>query len=52
MELRVTPTMLQMADRSTIKLEVIIEDLVITLDSWEYPTNFMVLQHRANLVGY
>lgn len=50
--LRPTQTILQLADRSTVKPEGIIEDLVIALDSWEYPTNFIVLQPKVNLAGY
>lgn len=42
--LRPTPIILQLTDRSTVKPEGIIEDLVIALDSWEYPTNFILLQ--------
>jgi hypothetical protein len=34
-----TPMVLWLADRSTAKLE----DVVISIDSLEYPTNFMVL---------
>ena len=29
-----TPTILELADRSTIKLEGILDDLVILVDSW------------------
>ena len=28
------------------------EDVVISVDSWEYPTYFMVLQPKSNLGGY
>lgn len=42
--LRPTQTILQLVDRSIVKPKGIIEDLVITLDSWEYPANFIVLQ--------
>jgi hypothetical protein len=35
--LRGTPTVLQLTDRSTIKPEGILEDVVISVDSWEYP---------------
>jgi hypothetical protein len=34
-----TPTILQMVDRSTIKPEGILEDVVISVDSWEYPVS-------------
>ena len=35
--LRPTPTVLELADRSTIKPEGFMDDLVISVDSWEYP---------------
>jgi hypothetical protein len=50
--LRNTPTILQLADRSIIKHEGVLEDIIDSLDSWEYPTNFMVLHPKYNLGGY
>jgi hypothetical protein len=50
--LRETPTVLQLVDRSTIKPEGILEDVVISIDSWEYPTEFMILQPKTSLGGY
>jgi hypothetical protein len=50
--LRGTPNVLQLTDRSTIKPKEIIEDVVIFVDSWEYPTDFMVLQPKTSLGGY
>jgi len=50
--LRPTPTILQLVDRSTVKTEGIIEDIVIEIDSWEYPSDFIVLQPKVNLAGY
>jgi hypothetical protein len=46
LNLRPTPTILQLADRSTIKPEGVLEDIIVSLDSWEYLTNFMVLQSK------
>jgi len=45
-----TPTALELQDRSKIKLEGVLDDVVIYLDSWEYPTKFIVLQLK-NIVG-
>ena len=45
--LRPTPTVLELADRSTIKPEGILDDLVISVDSWEYPADFLVLQPKS-----
>jgi hypothetical protein len=40
-----------MADKSTIKLEVILEDVVVSIDSCEYPY-FMVLHTETILSVY
>lgn len=47
-----TPIVLQLADRSIVRLKGIIEDIVIKLASWEYPTDFIVLQPKFNLASY
>ena len=41
--LRPTPTILEMGDRSTIKPQGVVEDVVLSVDSWEYPTDFVSL---------
>lgn len=38
-----TPTVLELADRSKIKLQGVLYDVVVSLDSWEYPADFIVL---------
>ena len=50
--LRATPTILQLADSSTITPNGMIENIVVTLDSLEYPVNFMILSPKFNLSGY
>lgn len=50
--LRSTPIVMKLANSSTIKQYGMVEDLVITLDSWEYLTNFMILSPIAILRGY
>ena len=50
-ELLPTPTMLELVDRSKVKPEGVLEDIVISLDSWEYPAYFYVLQPKTNLGG-
>jgi hypothetical protein len=50
--LRDTPTVLQLADRSTVKLKGMLEDIIISIDSWEYPTDFLVLQTKSQFNGY
>ena len=44
--LRPTPTILELADRSTIKPEGNLDDLIISVDSWEYLDDFLVLQPK------
>ena len=46
-DLKPTPTILEMTDISTIKLEGILDDLVVSIDSWEYPADFVVLQPKS-----
>ena len=41
--LRKTTTILQLADHSIVTLEGIGEDVMVSIDSWEYPTDFLVL---------
>ena len=50
--LRATPTILQLADSSTVTPDGMIEDIVVTLDSLEYPVNFMILSTKVNLSSY
>jgi hypothetical protein len=49
--LRETPTVLQLANNSTTKPEGILEDVVISVDSWEYPIEFMILQPKTSMGG-
>ena len=50
--LRKTSTVLQLADRSTVTPEGIVEDLLVSVDSWEYPADFLVLQPKVKHIGY
>jgi hypothetical protein len=51
-EVRDTPTILELVDRSTIKPEGVIEDLSISMESWNYPVDFTVLQPKTKLGGH
>ena len=51
-DLRPTPTILEMADISTIKPEGILDDLVVFVESWEYPIDFVLLQPKSQLGGH
>jgi hypothetical protein len=50
--LRPTTTVLELADRSKVVPEGILEDITVSLDSWEYPVDFLVLQPKSNLGGH
>lgn len=50
--LKETPTILQLADNSTIKPDGMVEDAIVTLNSWEYLINFVILFPKANMGGY
>ena len=50
--LRKTSIVLQLADRSTVTPKEIVEDVMVSIDSWEYPADFLVLQPKEKLTGY
>eukprot|EP00253_Pinus_taeda_P006434 PITA_06434 len=50
--MRKTTIVLQLVDRSTMTPEGIVEDVMVSIDSWEYPANFLVLQPKAKLTRY
>ena len=50
--LRKTSTVLLLADHSTVTLEGIVEDVLVSVDSSEYPADFLVLQRKAKLTRY
>jgi hypothetical protein len=45
--LQLTPIVLQLADKSTVKPEGMLEDIIVSVELWEYPTDFIVLQSKA-----
>ena len=52
MNLQHTTIVLELADRSKVTPEGILEDIIVSLDSWEYPVDFLVLQPKSNLGGH
>ena len=50
--LRNTSTVLQLPERSTVNPKGIVEDVLVSVDSWEYLADFLVLQPKAKLTGY
>ena len=45
--LKPTPTILEMVDRYTIKPEGVVDDVIVSIDSWKYPADFVVLQPNS-----
>jgi hypothetical protein len=45
-----TTTILELANRSTIKPEGVIEELIISVESWNYLADFVVLQPKTKFV--
>ena len=50
--LRKTTRILQLEKCYTITPKGIMEDVMVSIDSWEYPADFLVLQPKAKLTGY
>jgi len=49
--IRETSTILKLANHSTIKPEGVIEDLIISIESWNCPADFVVLHTKEKLGG-
>ena len=45
-------TILELVDRSKVVRECILEDVIVSLNSWEYIIDFLVLQPKTNLGGH
>jgi len=50
--LKHTPIVLELADRSTVKPVGKLEDVIILVDSWDYPIDFLVLQTQYLVGGH
>lgn len=50
--LKHTPTVLELADRCTVKPVGKLEDVTISVDSWHYPIDFLVLQTQSSVGGH
>ena len=44
--------MLELADRSKVKLEGVLDDEVVTLDSWEYLVDLFIIQPKSTSRGH
>ena len=50
--LQYTPTLLHLADKYVTKPDGGLEDIYVSLDSWEYPVDFIILTPKNNLGGH
>ena len=50
--LRPTPNVLELADKSKIKPKGVLDDVIISVDSWEYPADFIVLLPKNPVGGH
>ena len=50
--LRETLIVFQLADSLAIVLDGILEDVTVTLHSWDYPVDFVVLSPKSSTRGY
>jgi hypothetical protein len=50
--LKSTSIMLQLADRSVVIPVDTLQDIAISVDSWEYPTYFFIINPRSGLDGH
>ena len=47
-----TTTLLKLADCSVIRLEGTLQDVMVSVDTWEYPTDFLIINPRNELDGH
>jgi len=47
-----TTTLVELADQLIIKLEGTLQDVMMSVDSWEYPTHFLIINPRNRLGGH
>jgi hypothetical protein len=50
--LRSTPTILELVDKTRIIPEGILDDIMVTLASWEYPVDFLVIHSKDPTKGH
>jgi hypothetical protein len=47
-----TPIMLQLIDQSVVRPVNTLHDIAISVDSWEYPADFLIINPRSGLEGH
>jgi hypothetical protein len=50
--LQPTPTILELADKTRVIPEWILDDIMVTLASWEYPVDFLVIHSKDPTKGH
>ena len=50
--LRPTPTILELADKTKVIPEKILDDIIVTLESWEYPVEFLGIHSKDPTKGH
>ena len=50
--LRPTPSILELVDRTTVKPAGNLDDIVVSVASWEYPVDFMVVESKDPSKGH
>lgn len=44
-------TLLELVDRSVVKPEGNLQDIMVSIDSWEYPVDFLIINTKSRLDG-
>jgi hypothetical protein len=47
-----TPIVLELVDRTTIKHTGVLDEILVTLASWEYPVDFMIIHSKDPKKGH
>ena len=47
-----TSTLLELADRSVVRPEGRLHDVMVSVDSWEYPVDFLIINPKNRLDGH
>eukprot|EP00253_Pinus_taeda_P012698 PITA_12698 len=47
-----TSTLLELANQSMVRPEGTLHDIMVSVDSWEYPTNFLIINPKNRLDGH
>ena len=42
-----TSTLLELVDRSVVRPEGTLHDVMVSVDSWEYPTDFLIINPKT-----